>query len=210
MLSLEQLETAIWDAVNARKDSVTGEAVPDTEWHPSDGTPDAAHYADDFPALRYLDEAVALATEAGFGEIAESFRALVRDPAQKMAWSQNANYTADRAGEALKNGYCYAALSGPDGPLFRAAPRGGLALFAPGVNYPAHNHAPKEVYLVLTPGAQWQLDRGEWFDVKAGDLIYHRPWQVHSMRTTDQPMLAFAGWMELGDRGQIGFVPDAD
>ena len=205
-MTLDQLERLIWATVEANRDAVTGEAIPATEWHPSDGTPDAAHYAEDFPALRYLDDAVALATEAGFGEIAQAFRDLVRDPAQRMAWSQNANYTADSAASTLKNGYCYAAISGPDGPVFRAAPRGGLALFGPGVDYPAHNHAPKEVYLVLTPGAQWQLDHGEWFDVQAGDVIYHRPWQVHAMRTLDRPMLAFAGWMERGDRGQIGFA----
>lgn len=204
-VTIEQLEKQIWDSIHARHDVVSGDAIPQVEWHASDGKPDAAHYANSFPALRYLDEAVAQATAAGFGEIAENFRDLLSDPAQNITWSQNARYMDDPAAEALRAGYCYAAISGPDGPLYRAAPRGGFMLFGPDVTYPAHNHAPKEVYFILTPGTQWQLDRGDWFDVSAGDVVYHRPWQLHAMRTGDCPVLAFAGWMERGDRGQIAF-----
>ena len=68
---------------------------------------------------------------------------------------------------------------------------------------PHTTHEPQEVYLVLTPGSQWQLDQGEWFDVHAGDLVFHDRWQYHAMRTRDKPMLAFAGWIESGGRQHI-------
>ena len=74
---------------------------------------------------------------------------------------------------------------------------------APGVTYPGHKHEAREVYLVLTPGTQWRLDEGEWFDVMPGDLIYHDSWQMHAMRTADRPLLAFAAWIETGDRRAI-------
>ena len=81
-------------------------------------------------------------------------------------------------------------------------------IMGPGVTYPDHHHQPKEVYLVMTPGAQWRLDKGEWFDVSPGDLIYHNSWQMHSMRTTDEPLLAFAGWVETGNRLEIDWAGD--
>ena len=38
-----------------------------------------------------------------------------------------------------------------------------------------------------------------------GDLIFHDSWQMHAMRTRRQPLLAFAGWIEVGDRRAIGW-----
>ena len=38
-----------------------------------------------------------------------------------------------------------------------------------------------------------------------GDLIFHDSWQMHAMRTGAQPLLAFAGWIEVGDRRAIGW-----
>ena len=61
----------------------------------------------------------------------------------------------------------------------------------------------REVYLVLTPGVQWRLDQGEWFDVAPGDLIYHHAWRMHAMRTADLPLFAFAGWVDAGRRVDI-------
>ena len=79
-------------------------------------------------------------------------------------------------------------------------------LMGPGVTYPGHRHAPREVYLLLTPGTQWRLDEGEWFPVQPGDLLVHEPWQWHAMRTGAEPMLAFAGWLEPGRRRDIGWA----
>ena len=76
-------------------------------------------------------------------------------------------------------------------------------LMGPDVIYPNHKHGPREFYLVLTPGSQWKLDDDEWFEVNPGDLILHEPWQMHAMKTSDKPLLAFAGWLERGDRKAI-------
>jgi gentisate 1,2-dioxygenase len=103
-------------------------------------------------------------------------------------------------GRELLDKYAYAALSGPDGLQRCEVPLSGYILMAPQLEYADHRHAPRELYLVLTPGAQWSLDGGDWFEVEAGDLIVHEPWQMHAMRTADQPMLAFAAWLERGDR----------
>ena len=61
------------------------------------------------------------------------------------------------------------------------------------------------IYLVLAGDVQWRLDQGAWFDVTAGSLIFHDAWQMHGMRSGGTPMLAFAGWIEPGDRTAIRF-----
>ena len=46
--------------------------------------------------------------------------------------------------------------------------------FTHGPGYlPEPSARSQEFYLVLTPGSQWKLDDGDWFDVNAGDLILH-------------------------------------
>ena len=154
------------------------------------------------PLLEHLDSALALTAQGPLAEIGERFARVLA----QLRWSQNPNYTEANSSRVFLDGYAYAGFSGPDAPLLCAVPRGGLVLLGPGVEYPSHHHAPKEVYLVLTPGSQWCLDEGEWFDVEAGELIFHDSWQMHAMRTGEQPLLAFAGWMEIGDRRAIGWA----
>lgn len=198
---LEALLAAAWQAVAARKDRRTGAAVEIPPLVPLEAPAVESRYAADFPVLRHLGAALALARRCALAELAARFERLLGG----LAWSQNPGYDARNCEAAFLDGYAYAAFSGPEGPVYCAAPRGGALLMAPHVTYPGHKHAPKEVYLILTPGAQWRLDAGEWFDVSPGDLIVHAPWVTHSMRTTRHPLLAFAGWLEPGDRRDIAW-----
>lgn len=197
---LSELLDRVWDAVAARPDKLTGERVVVPPLQPvSGGGVDDSRYAEDFPVLNHLNTALSLAAAAGFADLTSGFRAALPE----LRWSQNPSYTEENCDRSFLDGYAYAAFSGPVGPIHCAAPRGGFMLMGPDVFYPAHEHAPREVYLVLTPGTQWRLDDGPWFDVSPGDLIVHRPWVSHAMRTGDAPMLAFAGWVEAGDRTSI-------
>ncbi len=202
--SLEPLINDIWDAVTARPDKLQGRRIDTPKVIPQVGEVVEGRFSKDFPVLRHLDKALSLAKETPLSNLAIKFEQNL----DKLMWSQNASYTEEVCSRTFLDGYAYAGLSGPDGPVFWAAPRTGVMLMGPNVLYPGHNHAPREFYLLLTPGAQWRLDGGEWFDVDAGDLVYHESWQMHEMRTLDQPMLAFAGWMEAGDRGSIAWDPD--
>lgn len=198
--ALTTLLDAVWRAVEARPDALTGDRIVVPPSIPIDGSGgDDSRYADDFPALDHLEAALARASDSGFDDLVSKFRAAL----PSLRWSQNPSYTEANCDRSFLDGYAYAAFSGPDGPIHCAAPRGGFMLMGPNVLYPAHEHAPREVYLILTPGTQWRLDDGPWFDVAPGDLIVHRPWVSHAMRTGDTPMLAFAGWVEAGDRSSI-------
>jgi len=201
LIQLEALNQLTWEAIAARPDRVSGRRIqmpPKIDCARQDAE---SRFSEHFAVLDHLDAALALVAQGPLAEIGERFAGVV----DRLRWSQNPNYTEANSSRSFLDGYAYAGFSGPDAPLLCAVPRGGLVLLGPQVTYPSHHHAPKEVYLVLTPGAQWCLDEGEWFDVEAGDLLFHDSWQMHAMRTGDQPLLAFAGWTETGDRRAIGW-----
>jgi mannose-6-phosphate isomerase-like protein (cupin superfamily) len=198
---LEILNQLTWSAIAARPDRICGRRVEMPAKIDCQRQDAESRFSDDFPVLDHLDNALALTAQGPLAEIGERFARVLH----QLRWSQNPNYTEANSSRSFLDGYAYAGFSGPDAPLLCAVPRGGLVLLGPEVTYPSHHHAPKEVYLVLTPGAQWCLDEGEWFAVEAGELIFHDSWQMHAMRTGGQPMLAFAGWTEAGDRRAIGW-----
>jgi len=204
-MGLEALNEALWQAVSTRPNKVTGTYVDIADPIPTKKIIGESRFNNRFPVLDYLETAIDLARASDLTDIVDQFAKVAWD----LPWSQNASYTEENCEPAFLAGYAYAGISGPEGPIVCAAPRGGLFLLGPSVTYPAHNHAPKEVYLVLTPGAQWQLDEGDWFKVSPGDLIFHDTLQMHAMKTGSQPMLAFAGWIEPGDRRSIGFNKSA-
>ena len=151
------------------------------------------------PVLKHLDTALDLAANHQLAVLSDGLRGAL----DRIRWSQNPSYTADNTDRSFLDGYAYAGLAGPDCPIRCEVPRVGFVLLGPGVEYTDHQHEPREFYIVLTPGSQWKLDKTEWFDVNPGDLILHSSWQWHAMRTHAEPLLAFAGWLEQGDRREI-------
>ena len=186
----------MWQSVESRPDKVTGKLVGVPALVPAEGEQAESRFSTEFPVLGCLEEAINLARGFNLSHIANQFSQLMH----ALRWSQNPGYDETNSDPSFLAEYAYAALSGPEGPVFCAAPRGGMMLMGPNITYLDHRHAPREVYLVMTPGVKWRLDQGEWFDVVAGDLILHHAWQMHAIRTTDKPLLAFSGWIEPGRR----------
>ncbi len=199
---IQHMLDRIWAAVEARLDIIRGEAVSKPVVSAIDEPVRESRIRDDFAVLDHLDAALSLAKANVLSDLAEEFDH-TRDNIQ---WSQNLGYTAENSVPGFLEGYAYASLAGPEGPVLCSTPRAGYMLLGPNVTYPDHQHEPREIYLVLTPGCQWRLDSGEWFDVNAGDLIVHQSWQKHATRTGDQPFLAFAGWLDDGDRNGINWA----
>jgi hypothetical protein len=203
---LEVLNQLTWAAIAARPDRISGRQVTMPAKIACERQDAESRFSESFPVLEHIDTALALTARGPLTEIGDAFRRVM----QQLRWSQNPNYTEQNSKRSFLDGYAYAGFSGPDAPLLCAVPRGGLVLLGPDVEYPSHNHHPKEVYLVLTAGSEWCLDEGDWFDVAAGDLLFHDSWQMHAMRTREHPLLAFAGWIEAGDRRAIGWSNKAD
>ena len=201
LAALERLNQRVWSEISARPDRFGQRRVAMPERIDCERRDAESRFREDFPVLDHLERALALTAEGPLAAIGEGFEKV----RHALRWSQNPNYTKANSRRRFLDGYAYAGFAGPDAPLLCEVPRGGLLLLGPGVEYPAHHHAPQEVYLVLTPGSEWSLDEGEWFDVAAGDLIFHDHWQMHAMRTRDEPLLAYAAWIEAGDRRQIGW-----
>ena len=202
----EHIHNVIWSIIAATPDRFHQNVITEPEFVAAQEGYNDGKLGDDFPVMKHLDEVLNLARDHGFAEVSDAFAAI----SSNLPWSQNPRYTKENGGLSLLNGYAYASLSGPEGPIRCMAPRGGLYLMAPDVIYPSHNHEPCEIYLIMTPGAEWRLDEGEWFDVHPGDLIYHAPWQMHAMRSRDKPVLAYAAWLEPGDRASIGFTENPE
>jgi len=193
---------AAWMTIAERRDPRSGATVPVPPEVPCGLRSSQARFSDSFPVLKHLGRALDLAREAGFAELADGLECL----ASTVPWSQNPSYDETNCTRDFLDGYAYAGLAGPEGPIVCAAPRGGFMLMGPNVTYPGHRHGPREVYFVLTPGVRWRLDDGAWFDVGAGEIVVHEPWVTHAMETGPEPMLAFAGWMEPGDRRAIDWT----
>ena len=158
-----------------------------------------SRFDDRLPVLRHLERALGLAPAGDLRDVASELRAVL----DLVRWSQNPSYDTSKVGQSFLDGYAYGGIAGPDCPLCCSVPRLGFLLMGPGVTYEDHKHGPREFYLPLTPGACWRLDCGEWAEVKAGELVLHEPWQMHAMMTGDEPMLAFAGWLEDGKRTAV-------
>jgi len=65
----------------------------------------------------------------------------------------------------------------------------GVSLLAPLVRYPDHQHAPEEVYLLLTPG-RFQHGGSDWFEPGIGGTLHNEPNIRHAMVSQDAPLLA--------------------
>ncbi|MDJ0778978.1 MAG: dimethylsulfonioproprionate lyase family protein [Gammaproteobacteria bacterium] len=196
---LEQLIDMAWQAVEARVD-ITGKRRirrPPTEALRNPRI--ESRFGDDFAALAELERALEIAADGELAQLAQG----VASALGEFRWSQNASYTEDTVSRELLDGYTYAPLTGPDSPIRCEVPLAGFLLMTAHSHYRDHRHEAREIYLVLTPGSCWSLDSGDWFDVKPGDLIFHDSWQMHAMRTADEPLLAFAAWIESGDRNSI-------
>ena len=93
------------------------------------------------------------------------------------------------ASPGFAEAHANAHVMGPGGIEARGDLWIGLSLMAPGTRYPDHDHAPEEVYLLLTPGEFWHGDAA-WITPGVGGTVYNVPGIRHAMRAVDQPFLA--------------------
>jgi hypothetical protein len=195
---LENLFNAGWHEIASRRSAIADVDLSGIEpAKPGEAGEDPC-IARPLPVLDHLAAALKAASATKLAGLAEVLRAALPD----VVWSQNQGYVKQGLNTDFINGYAYAALSTPEGPIRRVAPLSGFILLAPGIHYPPHHHAPREVYLPMTC-ASWQLDSGDWFDVRPGQIICHDSWQVHATRTLDEPFLAFVAWLDAADRNSI-------
>jgi hypothetical protein len=145
------------------------------------------------PVCAHLEGALATARggSPSLAAIAASFKAL--EP--NLTWTRRA-HTDATASSNFVDGHANALIVGPNGFEPRDDVWVGVSLLAPHVRYPDHNHAPEEVYLVLSPG-KFRQDDNDWFEPGIGGSFYNRPNIKHAMASGDAPL--FAVWCLVTD-----------
>jgi hypothetical protein len=138
------------------------------------------------PACSHLDAALSVVTAH------QSLQRLIgrfKEIEPQLEWRRRASYD-ETASENFPDGHANAMIVGPGGLEARHDVWLGVSLLGPDVRYPDHNHAPEEVYLVLSKG-EFKQGEGDWFSPGVGGSFYNRPLVRHAMRSTDAPLLAF-------------------
>jgi hypothetical protein len=138
------------------------------------------------PACGQLKAALSIDTsDPVLLRLVERFKAIEPD----LQWSRKTNHDGS-ASANFDDGHANAMIVGPGGLEARRDLWLGVTLMAPDVRYPDHDHAPEEVYLVLTPG-EFRQGQGLWFAPGLGGSFYNMPGIRHAMRSVDAPFLAF-------------------
>ncbi|WP_412065412.1 dimethylsulfonioproprionate lyase family protein [Rhizobium sp. SYY.PMSO] len=106
-----------------------------------------------------------------------------------LAWRRRVD-SSGTSSENFQEGHANAMIIGPGGLEERSDLWIGVTLMAPGVRYPDHDHAPEEVYLVLSEG-EFQHGDSEWFSPGVGGSFYNPPGIRHAMRSLGTPLFAF-------------------
>ncbi|APG83539.1 transcriptional regulator [Sinorhizobium americanum CCGM7] len=142
------------------------------------------------PVCSRLDRAFAIATEhQSLHRLVERFKAI--EP--RLEWRRRTNYDSS-ASDNFVDGHANSMIIGPAGLEDRRDIWFGVTLMAPNVRYPDHDHAPEEVYLVLSEG-EFRQGEGAWFSPGIGGSFYNKPAIRHAMRSVDTPLFAF--WLLL-------------
>jgi hypothetical protein len=157
----------VFDALKSPKALAEGDPVR---------LPACAHLADALETVR--------AGGASLAKIAASFAAL--EPS--LTWYRRGD-GGDKASANFADQHANAMIAGPRGLELRDDVWVGASLLSPHVRYPDHNHAPEEVYLVLSKG-RFRQDENEWFEPGMGGTFYNRPNIRHAMASGDKPLFA--------------------
>ncbi|WP_183609387.1 MULTISPECIES: dimethylsulfoniopropionate lyase [Rhizobium] len=144
------------------------------------------------PVCDHLDLALAVDTSyAPLTRLIETFKGI--EP--MLEWRRRTKYD-HTATDNFVDGHANAMIIGPGGLEERSDLWFGVTLMAPDVRYPDHDHAPEEVYLVLSKG-EFQQGDGVWFSPGVGGSFYNVPGIKHAMRSVDTPLFAF--WVLLAE-----------
>ena len=138
------------------------------------------------PVCGYLSSAVAVATAS---DQLTMMIARFQEIEPRLIWRRRKDTSGTSSGN-FEDGHANAMIVGPGALEERSDAWIGVTLMAPGVRYPDHDHAPEEVYLVLSDG-EFQHGTSEWFSPGLGGSFYNPAGIKHAMRSTNAPLFAF-------------------
>ena len=137
--------------------------------------------------LRYLPRAAALAP----GDAAP-LAAQLAHASTALRWGQT--YDEADFGKTFLDRYGWVELIGTRGHFASDSLAAGFLLLGPDITYPDHHHVAEEIYIPLTPGAEWSKGGRGFVARSAGEVIHHPSKVSHAMRTGREPLLALYLW----------------
>jgi len=137
------------------------------------------------PVCAMLDQALAtaMASDSPAATVADRLAGLARH----LEWSRRQG--SETAAPAFRDGHANAYIIAPCRVESAKDVMIGVSLMAPDLQYPDHRHPPAEVYYSLSVGS-WRQGDGPWVTPGIGGLVYNPSNVVHSMRSSDAPLLA--------------------
>ena len=114
------------------------------------------------------------------------------DLARHLHWQQT--YSAEDMGPAFLERYGWTMVVGPDGPCVSDRNLAGFLVLGPAVEYPVHQHAAEEAYVVVSGTALWKIGKADWTPLSPGSVVHNPPWQEHGMRTEAWPLVLAFLW----------------
>ncbi len=149
----------------------------------------------DLPVVeKYFKQCVDLAGDSPLGDLG---RALYAD-AEYLEWfTMYQSYVGDERLDKLHENYVLVRLAGPEGSWYADDLTTAITIQGPHTFYPPHAHRQREVYGVIGGNAEWQRGAEPWVSRPSGDMIYHPSGIRHAIQTRDEPLLAFASWLDF-------------
>jgi hypothetical protein len=142
------------------------------------------------PACRHLPETVGAAIM-----VDSALAAALAGMEDELHWRQSEGYSDAAMGQpGFMDNYGHAEIIGSHGCFAGDDFRLGFLLLGPGLHYRDHAHPAPELYWLLTGPSDWSRGGDAFATRQAGEMIWHRPHEVHAMRTHDQPLLALWAW----------------
>ncbi len=107
-------------------------------------------------------------------------------------------YTEEDVGRDFLNRFAWFELAGPTGHFHSSQTRMTVGYWGPNLYYDWHQHAPDEVYSVVSGCADFLLEDAETLPLGPGNTRYHPSEQRHALRTHNAPVLTFVLWRGAG------------
>lgn len=148
----------------------------------------------DLPVIgEWLETAAKLCGDNPLGDLG---RAVLAERAQLHWFTMYADYAGNAEIDTLRSGYAVLRITGPAAAWFADDLTTAVTLQAPNLHYPPHAHKQREIYGVIGGEADWQRGAEPWIRRQPGEVFFHPSGVRHATRTFDQPLLAFASWLD--------------
>jgi hypothetical protein len=181
------------DVLAAGLEKTGGEGVPEVLQRLKEQAVSANRFLDPDPLAKpvcaMLPELVAEAAMAKPG-----LAAAIAAVSDNLHWSQTKAYSDALLGDGFMANYAHCEIVGATGFFPGDDFRLGLLILGPNRHYLDHYHPAPELYWPLTGPTEWKKGGGPFVKREAGEVIWHKPHEIHATITRDTPLLAVWCW----------------